>query len=74
MTADQSNDEIEQFYSEIELALKQTKSDEVVFIIGDLNAKIGNIVSENVGNYGLGMSNEHGEMLVEFCEKNNFTD
>ena len=72
-TADQSNDEIEKFYSEIELALKQTKSDDVVFIIGDLNAKIGNIVSENVGKYGLGMSNEHGEILVEFCEKNNFT-
>lgn len=71
-TADQSDEIIEEFYTEIDLALKQTKSTDIVYVMGDFNAKIGkSVASKCVGKFGLGKTNERGEMLIEFCEKNN---
>ena len=45
----------------------------VKFIIGDLNAKVGRIVTPNTdcGKFGLGKQNERGERLIEFCSTNN---
>ena len=40
-TADQSQEKIDEFYMEIETGLKQNKSDDIVIILGDFNAKVG---------------------------------
>ena len=44
---------------------------DVLFIIGDWNAKVGNQETPGVtGIFGLGIQNEAGQMLIEFCQKN----
>ena len=50
--------------------LELTKKD-VLFIIGDWNAKVGSQETPGVtGKFGLGMRNEAGERLIEFCQEN----
>ena len=47
-----------------------TKKD-VIFIIGDWNAKVGSQETPGVtGKFGLGIRNEAGQRLTEFCQKN----
>ena len=44
---------------------------DVLFIIGDWNAKVGSQEIPGVrGKFGLGIENEAGEMLTEFCQEN----
>ena len=51
----------------LELTLKK----DVLFIIGDWNAKVGNQETPEVtGKFGLGMWNESGQRLIEFCQEN----
>ena len=51
----------------LELTLKK----DVLFIIGDWNAKVGSQETPGVtGKFGLGMQNEAGQRLVEFCQEN----
>ena len=41
--------------------------------MGDLNAKVGKEqVDECTGGYGMGIRNERGDRLIEFCQNNNF--
>ena len=43
----------------------------MLFIIGDWNAKVGSQETPGVtGNFGLGMQNEAGQRLIEFCQEN----
>ena len=59
---------------EIETALKQNKSDDIVIILGDFNAKVGcTRPSDRVGSYGLGETNERGDVLITFCEQHKFS-
>ena len=70
-TQDHDDEEIEQFYQEIQNGIKYTKSDEVICIMGDLNAKVGDERYQNiVGMHGLGRRNERGERLMQFCQEN----
>ena len=47
-----------------------TKKD-VLFIIGDWNAKVGCQETPGVtGNFGLGVQNEAGQRLIDFCQEN----
>ena len=71
-TSSHTDEEIEEHYEEIDKMLKEVKSTDVLFIIGDFNAKIGDNKYENiVGKYGLGERNSRGERLLQFCiEKN----
>ena len=58
------------FYQEIENGIKYAKSDEVICIMGDLNAKVAYERYQNiVGMHGLGRRNERGERLIQFCRK-----
>ena len=51
----------------LELTLKK----DILFIIGDWNAKVGSQESPGVtGKFGLGMRNEAGQRLIEFCQEN----
>ena len=62
--------ETEQFYEEQDL-LELTPKKDVLFIIGDWNAKVGSQETPGVtGKYGLGVQNEAGQRLIEFCQEN----
>ena len=56
---------------EIKLLLKLTPQKDVLFIIGDWNAKVGSQETPGVtGKFGLGIRNEAGQRLIEFCQEN----
>ena len=63
--------ETEQFYEDIQDLLKLTPKKDVLFIIGDWDAKVGSQEIPGVtGKYGLGVQNEAGQRLTEFCQEN----
>ena len=71
-TQDYDDETIEEFYKQIQSAVSYTKSSDIICIMGDLNAKVGNVEdSKTVGNYGLGEQNETGQRLIEFCNESN---
>ena len=70
-TSEYSEEELEDFYEDVQKAINQTKSTDIVYIIGDMNAKIGKGKEEQtVGHYGLGERNERGDRMVQFCKEN----
>ena len=63
--------EVEQFYEDLQDLLELTPKKDVLFIIGDWNAKIGSQETPGVtGKFGLGIRNEAGQKLIEFCQEN----
>ena len=63
--------EVEWFYEDLQdlLELKPTK--DVIFIIGDWNAKAGSQETPGLtGKFGLGVRNEAKQRLIEFCQEN----
>jgi len=73
-TSDHDDTQIEQFYEDLDNTLKQLKSSDIKIVMGDFNAKVGQErISNVVGPYGIGVMNERGERLVEWCTENNFT-
>ena len=70
-TANAEEDEVEQFYEALQELLELISKKDILFIIGDWNAKVGNQVIPGVtGKFGLGAQNEAGQRLTEFCQKN----
>ena len=64
-------EEAEQFYEDLQDLLELTPKKDVLFIIGDWNAKIGSQETPGItGKFGLGVQNEAGQRLIEFCQKN----
>ena len=56
------------FYEDIQDLLELTPKNVVLFIIGDWNAKAGSQEIPGVtGKFGLGVQNETGQRLIEFC-------
>ena len=63
--------EVEQFYEDLQDLLELTPPKDVLFIIGDWNAKVGNQETSGVtSKFGLGIWNETGQRLIEFCQDN----
>ena len=63
--------EVERFYKDLQDLLELTSKKDVLFIIGDWNAKVGSQETPGViGKFGLGMQNEAGQRLIEFCQEN----
>ena len=63
--------EVEWFYEDLQDLLEITPPKDVLFIIGDCNAKVGSQETPGVtGKFGLGMRNEAGQRLIEFCQEN----
>ena len=61
--------EVEWFYEDLQDLLELTPKKDVLFIIGDWNAKVGSQVTPGIaGKFGLGMRNEAGQKLIEFCQ------
>ena len=60
--------EVEQFYEDLQDLLELTPNKEVLFIIGDCNAKVGSQETPGViGKFGLGVQNGAGQRLIELC-------
>ena len=63
--------ETEWFYEDLQDLLELTPPKDVLFIIGDWNAKVGSQEIPGVtGKVGLGVQNEAGQRLIEFCQEN----
>lgn len=72
-TRDSSTEDLESFYETVEKARKLCKSQENTIILGDFNAKVGEGRRGNtIGPYGLGGTNERGEELAEWAQRNKF--
>ena len=63
--------EVEWFYEDLQDFLELTPKKYVLFIIGNWNAKVGSQEIPGVtGKFGLGVQNEAGQRLTEFCQEN----
>ena len=63
--------EVERFYEDLQDLLELTPKKDVLFIIGDWNAKVESQETLGVtGRFGLGIRNEAGQRLIEFCQEN----
>ena len=63
--------EVECFYEDLQDLLELTPQKDVLFIIGDWNIKVGSQETLGVtGKFGLGVRNEAGQRLIEFCQEN----
>ena len=63
--------EVEWFHEDLEDLLELISKKDVLFIIGDWNAKVGSQETPGVtGKFGLGIQNEAGQRLIEFCQEN----
>ena len=63
--------EVERFYENPQDLLELTPKKDVLFILGDWNAKVGSQETPAVtGKFGFGIQNEAGQRLTEFCQEN----
>ena len=63
--------EVEWFYEDQQDLLELAPKKDVLFIIGDWNAKVGSQETPGVtGKFGFGVHNESGQRLIEFCQEN----
>ena len=70
-TSNAEEAEVERFYEDLQDLLELTYKKDVLFIIGDWNAKVGSQETPGViGKFGLGMQNKAGQRLIEFCQEN----
>ena len=70
-TSNDEEAEVERFYEDLQDLLELTPKTDVLFITGDWNAKVGSQETPGVtGKFGLGMQNEAGQRLIEFCQEN----
>ena len=62
--------QVERFYEDLQDLLELTPKKDVLSIIRDWNAKVGSQETPGVtGKFGVGMQNEAGQRLIEFCQK-----
>ena len=67
-TSNTEEAKVEWFYEDLQDLLELTPKKDVLFIIGDWNAKVGSQeTSGATGKFGLGIWSEAGQMLIEFC-------
>ena len=70
-TSNNEEVEAEWFYEDLQELLELTPKKDVLFIIGDWNEKVGSQEIPGVtGKIGLGVQNEAGQRLIEFCQEN----
>ena len=70
-TSNTEEAEVEQFYEDLQDLLELTPKKDVLFIIEVWNAKVGSQETPGVtGKFGLGIQNEAGQRLIEFCQEN----
>ena len=63
--------EVEWFSEDLQDLLELTPTKRILFIIGDWNAKVGSQETPGVtGKFGLGVQDEAGKRLIQFCQGN----
>ena len=63
--------EVERFYEDLQDLLELTPKKDVIFIIGDWNTRVtSQEIPEVTGKFGIGVQNEAGQRLTEFCQEN----
>ena len=63
--------EVERFYGDLQDPVELTPQKDVLFIIGDWNAKVGSQEIPGItGKFGLGVQNEAGQRITELCQEN----
>ena len=71
LTSNAEEAEVEWFYEDLQDLLELKPKEDVLFIIGDWNAKVGSQEIPGVTDkFGLGIWNEAEQRLIEFCQKN----
>ena len=69
-TSNAEEAEVEWFYEDVQDLLEITPKRDVLFIIGDWNAKVGNQETPGItGKFGLGIWKEAGQRLIELCQE-----
>ena len=70
-TSNAEEAEFEWFYEDLQDLLELTPPKYFLFIIGEQNAKVGSQeIAGVIGKFGLGVQNEAGQRLIEFCQEN----
>ena len=70
-TSNAEEAEVEWFYEDLQDVLELTPKKDVLFIIGDWNAKVGSQETPGVTEkFGVGVLNEAGQRLIGFCQEN----
>ena len=70
-TSNAEEAEVERFYEDLQGLLELTPQKDVLFNIGDWNAKVGSQETPGVtGKFGLGVQSEAEQRLIEFCQEN----
>ena len=70
-TSNAEEAEVERFYEDLQDLLGLTPPKDALFLIGDWNAKVRSQETPGVtGKFGLGIRNEAGQRLIEFCQEN----
>ena len=72
----QVTDISDKFYIDLQDALNKVSSDDMIIIMGDLNARVGNMqpqetASNSIGPFTVDSTNENGFKLIDFCTINN---
>ena len=68
-TSNAEEAEVEWFYEDLQDLLELTPQKDVLFIIGDWNAKVRSQETPGItGKFGLGIRNEAGQSLIQFCQ------
>ena len=71
LTSNAEEPEVERFYEDLQDLLELTPKKDVLFIIENWNAKVGSQETPGVARkFGLGVQNEAGQRLIEFCQEN----
>ena len=71
LTSNAEEAEVERFYEDLQDLLELIPPKDVLFIIGDWNAKVEiQEIPGVTGKFGLGVQNEAGQKLIEFCQEN----
>ena len=70
-TSNAEEAEVEWFHEDLQDLLELTPKKDVLFIIGDWNGKVGSQETSGVtGKFGLGMCDQAGQSLIQFCQEN----
>ena len=70
-TSNTKEAEVERFYEDLQDLLELTPKKDILLITGDWNAKVGSQeIPGETGKFGLGVQNEAGQRLIEFCQEN----
>ena len=70
-TSNAEEAEVERSYEDLQDLLELTPQKDVLFILGDWNAKVGSQETPGgTGKFGHGVQNEAGQRLIEFCQEN----